>query len=224
MSRPPSPEIKKHPLLLLSIIIAVIFIVSALPLNADSGFIRFFLDRKPVAVKSTVKDGEIYVSLKDLAELVPERFEISADGKKIDIYRTKPLNSTAVQPAPQEYGVSGRILWSDGNEIQFPVENIEVFLYIQNQDITDSEANDAFRRQSLGADDDYAKNHGLVRKTVTGGDGGFNLGRVPPGKYEITALVPSKGGSSGIFWRKRITVNEKEAVRVIFDRSGAVGF
>ncbi len=180
---------------------------------------RFFSRGREVNISTIVRDGEIYVSLKDMARHFPGVIHVDQAGNRINI------NPDDGESSPEDFtpaeipagAIRGRVLLKGSSGVEFPRRNISVALHLQNQSISDSDALSAYRSYALGDDTQYAMTHGRVREGRTDAGGNFFLAGVPPGKYEIVALEPSAEGRTGRFWRKRILIDKGDVPVLILD-------
>lgn len=214
---------------LVILLCAVAFLALAGTVLAGSGVIQVYLDARPVPVKTVNLDGEIYVSLTDLAKIFPNRMTLDTGAKRLDIISSGGevvIVKNGAQPSPQN-GIAGEVSVKGkkkGEEVF--LKNVNVYLYSYNKEISDDMSQFFLQQYAAGIDNSYPETHGKVRETVTGPSGDFYMADVPEGKYELTAIYYTVKGKTGICWRKVIEVKREQLLKVKFnsDNSSNFGF
>ncbi|MFP4498227.1 MAG: hypothetical protein ACLFQV_08445 [Vulcanimicrobiota bacterium] len=205
-------------------IFLITFLILFLPLGAMAEKIKVFHNQKEVPVKTRNIDGEIFVSLSDLAKILSLDIFFEPARSRLEIQTTEAELSLTPGKEAVEKGFTGQVLLQAENKLEFPVKNVEVKLYQSKQEVTDEIALSMFKNMALQKNNNYEQVFGLVRHDRTDTSGRFYLQPVPPGTYEITAIYYFNGGKRGRFWRKKIIVKDDNLSEVLLNWQNSYQF
>jgi len=204
--------------IIIIVLLIVIFFLNPVKICSGSTGLNFYADGKSVKIRTIIRNGEIYVSLSDLGKLTDGEMLIDTIKNRVDINIKKPAQ-IAIPPggAPPTGVVLGRILVRGASEIELPLKNAHVILYISNGEVPEEISFSTFSRMVAGMSNEYAQTHGRVREGKSDKNGRFYLTNIPPGEYEITAFLPDAGGKSRYFWRKKIKMGKSRGLNILFN-------
>jgi len=206
------------------ILLAILFIFISGGVFAGMIPLKVYLNNRPIPVKSIVKNGEIFVSLRDLSRHFPGRMKLDSKSGRLDIISgpvpDKAANVKKVPKTPEK-GIMGSISLRDNSNKDFFLKNIKVTLYNYNKDIPDDISLTQLKRFATDSDNEYMESHGKVRETVSDDSGNFYLGGIPKGKYEVIAIYSPIGGKTHLFWRNIVEVKGNQLIKIKFDSGNA---
>ena len=216
----------KRKLITALLLMVALFAVTSI-IYASGSLYKVYLDNKKVPVKTIVKNGELYVSVKDLSRHFPEKMILDTGAKRLDFHSSASLSEkTAAIPEEPEKpkGIYGSLSLKNNDGKEFFIKGVKVTLYRYNPDMTDEISLAQLKNLALGEDKEYTGSHGKVREGVTNSSGNFYLAGAAPGKYEIVAIYYTNRGRSGILWRNIIEVKRNKPLKVEFNTDNAVRF
>ncbi|MCE1248766.1 MAG: carboxypeptidase-like regulatory domain-containing protein [Firmicutes bacterium] len=198
------------------ILLAAAAILFALPAFAGKIGLKIYLDNKPVPVKAIEQDGEIYVSISDLAKVFPSNLNLDTSSARLDI-TTSPSGNVpgpSVGKPALDKGISGSICLKEGTGKEFFLKRMKVGIYSFTKEIPEDVSIGQLRKMASGSAGDYLSTHGLVRETASDESGNFYFESLAPGKYELICIYTVPGGKKGYFWRNVINVEKDKPISI----------
>lgn len=194
----------------------VLVMTPVLPCQVEDRPFKVFIDNQPAAIDTTLKDGQVFISVRDLSRYFESQFLLIPQEKKLKIYTRTTETPGVLTPGKRdpEANFQGQVLLEVKNGLEFPARGAKVVLYDYNPEVPERQALEDFEKWVCGESNTYPQTHGKVRESTTNHSGRFYLKRVPPGNYELTAIYYNLKGESGIYWRKKIKVEKNQSFDV----------